>query len=284
LIGAAASALVLGPILLGLNNAATVYVPVEKVAPGLRAPTGVELAMSEEISGPQAKADSRTFKVWQKLDEAGGPAGKYLVDESGAAAWLVDPGVNGVYKVRPDGSEVRKYDAPKATLMSYIIKGILDRKLPWALVLFGVMISVVLELCGVGSLAFAVGVYLPISSSSPLFVGGLVRWLVDRRMRHQLRAHNLDEQQLTAEGDKSPGVLLASGYIAGGAIAGIIIAFIAGALGGVDTAITKWADARNPFFAGLNSDWLALLPFAMLTLFLYLVGRQLLLRSRNQTG
>jgi uncharacterized oligopeptide transporter (OPT) family protein len=48
-----------------------------------------------------------------------------------------------VHKTRPDGSEVRKYDAPKATLMSYIIKGILDRKLPWALVLFGVMISVV---------------------------------------------------------------------------------------------------------------------------------------------
>ncbi|HEU0038651.1 MAG TPA: OPT/YSL family transporter, partial [Verrucomicrobiae bacterium] len=160
LIGAAASALVLGPILLGLNNAATVYVPAAQVAPGLRAPAGVELTQSEKISGPQAKDDSRTFKVWQKTDDAGGPAGKYLVDESGAAAWLMDPGVNGVHKTRPDGSEVRKYDAPKATLMSYIIKGILDRKLPWALVLFGVMISVVLELCGVGSLAFAVGVYL----------------------------------------------------------------------------------------------------------------------------
>jgi putative OPT family oligopeptide transporter len=281
LIGAAASALVLGPILLGLNNAATVYVPAAQVAPGLRAPAGEELTQSEKISGPQAREDSRAFKVWHKTDEAGGPAGKYLMDQTGAAAWLVDPGVNGVHKTRPDGTEVRKYDAPKATLMSYIIKGILDRKLPWALVLFGVMISIVLELCGVGSLAFAVGVYLPISSSAPLFVGGLVRWLVDRRMRHQLREHKLDEHQLTAEGDKSPGVLLASGYIAGGAIAGILIAFIAGALGGVDTAITKWAEAANPFFAGAKSDLLALLPFLLLTGFLYFVGRGALLSPRK---
>ena len=103
------------------------------------------------------------------------------------------PGHQRHHKTRPDGTEVRKFDAPKATLMTYIIKGILDRQLPWALVLFGVMIAVVLELCGVSSLAFAVGVYLPLSSSAPIFVGGLVRWLVDRRMRHELREHKLDE-------------------------------------------------------------------------------------------
>jgi putative OPT family oligopeptide transporter len=284
LIGAAASALVLGPILLGLNNAATVYVPAGKVAPELRVPASLKLDQTELLSTRHFKPNTNQFYVWHKTDEIGGPEGKYLVDANRKPVWYVDPGINGKILRDEDGTPIRKYDAPKATLMSYIIKGILDRKLPWALVLFGVMISVVLELCGVGSLAFAVGVYLPISSSSPLFVGGLVRWLVDRRMRHQLREHNLDEQQLTAEGDKSPGVLLASGYIAGGAIAGIIIAFIAGALGGVDTKITKWAEAANPFFAGAKSDWLALLPFAVLTLLLYLVGHGLLLRSRNQTG
>src|SRR5205085_10523652 len=139
-------------------------------------------------------------------------------------------------------------------LMSYIIKGILDRQLPWALVLFGVMISLVLEMSGIPSLAFAVGVYLPISSSAPLFVGGMVRWLVDRRMRHSLREHNLDEAQLTAEGDKSPGVLLASGYIAGGAIAGIIIAFVQGVTIKFDTKITAWAEASNQFYGGPNAD------------------------------
>jgi hypothetical protein len=163
--------------------------------------------------------------------------------------------------------------------MSYIIKGILDRRLPWALVLFGVMIAVVLELCGVSSLAFAVGVYLPISASAPIFIGGLVRWVVDRHMRHDLREHKLDETQLAAESDKSPGVLLASGYIAGGAIAGILIAFVAGALGKMDSAITKWADANNPFFSGVHSDWLALIPFAALIGFLYQVARGRLLKS-----
>jgi len=273
LIGATASALVLGPILLQLNRAATVYVPVAKVAPGLHAPPGVNLATPEKLTGSQSAADPREFKVWQKTDEVGGPAGKYLVDDTGAAVWLVDPGINGQFNTRPDGSEVRKYDAPKATLMSYIIKGILDRQLPWSLVLFGVMISVTLELCGVGSLAFAVGVYLPISSSAPLFVGGLIRWLVDRKRRRDLREHQLSEEQLTAEGDKSPGVLLASGYIAGGAIAGILIAFVQGVTTGFDTRISKWSEAVNPFFRGAHADWLALLPFVVLCGLLYWVGR-----------
>jgi uncharacterized oligopeptide transporter (OPT) family protein len=145
LIGAAASALVLGPILLGLNANATVYVPATQVAPGLHAPTNAVFGKTEKIMGPQAEADAKSYRVWQKTDMAGGPEGKYLVDDSGAAVWLVDPGINGTFRTRPDGTEVRKFDAPKATLMSYIIKGILDRRLPWALVLFGVMIAVVLE-------------------------------------------------------------------------------------------------------------------------------------------
>src|SRR5262249_10890485 len=157
----------------------------------------------------------REYRVWQKTHELGGPAGKYLVDSSGAAVWLVDPGINGNYKTRPDGTEVAKFVAPKATLMSYIIKGMLDRKLPWALVLFGIMIAFVLELSGVSSLAFAVGVYLPFSPSTPIFVGGLLRWLVDSLRRRELRIQNLDEAQLAADSDRSPGVLLASGYIAG---------------------------------------------------------------------
>ena len=284
LLGTAASALLIGPILLGLNAASTVYVPVEQVAPGLRAPTDAKLSGLEKLRGPQAGEDEQSYRVWQKTDTTGGPAGKYLVNDSGAAVWLVDPGINGAYKARPDGTQVRKFDAPKATLMSYIIKGILDRKLPWALVLFGVMIAIVLELCGVSSLAFAVGVYLPISSSAPIFVGGLVRWCVDRRMRQRLHHQNLKEAELVAESDKSPGVLLASGYIAGGAIAGIIIAFIAGALERTDAAITRWAEASNPFFAGANSDWLALLPFAALTLFLYFVGKEALLAAKSRNS
>src|SRR5436190_11998116 len=79
LIGAAASALVLGNVLLTLNSAATVYVPVSQMAPGLRAPAGAMLSAKEKLTGPQAETDANTYRVWQKTDAAGGAPGKYLV-------------------------------------------------------------------------------------------------------------------------------------------------------------------------------------------------------------
>src|SRR5205085_2485609 len=143
--------------------------------------------------------------------------------------YLVDPAINGVHRFDAKGKPAqKKYDAPKATLMSYIIKGILNHKLPWGLVLLGVMISLTLEMSGIPSLAFAVGVYLPLSSSSPIFIGGMIRWLSDLYVRKKNQGRNLTEDQLTAEGDKSPGLLMASGYIAGGAIAGIFYAMMQG--------------------------------------------------------
>jgi uncharacterized oligopeptide transporter (OPT) family protein len=273
LFGALVSALVLGPILLRLNDSATTYVRAAEVAPaGLRVDPSTLPGQRERPPEAQVGGATRDYLVWHKTDTAGGPPGRYLVDETGTAAWLADPGINGVYTKRADGSEVRKFDAPKATLMSYIIKGILDRRLPWGLVIFGALIAVVLEMAGIPSLAFAVGVYLPISSSSPILVGGLVRWLVDRRRRPALVARGLGEEQITAEGDKSPGVLMASGYIAGGAIAGILIAFMAGVLGPLDAVLTKWATAHNPFFHGPSSDLLALVPFALLVALLLASG------------
>ncbi len=273
LFGALLSALVLGPILLQLNDAATVYVPASQVA---RAAIGTDPAKlspkRESLKGVQAKDDTKSYRAWHKLDNVDGPEGKYLVDDAGVAVWYVDPGINGTISTRPDGSEVRKFDAPKATLMSYIIKGILDRHLPWGLVLFGVMIAVVLEMSGIPSLAFAVGVYLPLSSSAPILVGGMVRALVDRGKRRDLAHLELTDEQLQAEGDKSPGVLMASGYIAGGAIAGIVIAYMAGVMAPIDQALQHWAEASNPFFAGPWSDLLALLPFAAITGLLVFTG------------
>jgi len=281
MIGALVSALLLGPVLLKLNDSATVYVPVAQVAPaGLHVAVGT-LPKMETLTGPQARGDAHAYHVWQKTDDQGGPAGRYLVNDAGAAVWLVDPGINGAYNTRPDGTTVRKFDAPKATLMSYIIKGILDRKLPWALVLLGVMIAVVLQLSFLPALAFAVGVYLPLSSSSPIFFGGLVRWFVDRQTRKQASHAELTEAQFNEESDKSSGVLLASGYIAGGAIAGIIIAFLAGVLDRFDAALAAWSTAHNPFFDGPNSDLLSMLPFAALCIFLYLVGRDKLLAPKK---
>jgi len=275
LIGALLSALVLGPILLKLNEAATIYVPIAQAAPGgLSTDVSKLPAAREHLRGVQAKDDPRPYRVWQKTDDVGGPSGRYLVDDAGRAVWLVDPGINGAFHKRPDGTDVRKFDAPKATLMSYIIRGILDRHLPWGLVLFGVMIAVVLEMCSIPSLAFAVGVYLPLSSSSPIFIGGVVRWLVDRHRRRSPEARHMSEAELVADADKSPGVLMASGYIAGGAIAGILIAFMAGVLEKTDASLTTWATAHNPFFDGPRADLLALIPFAVITLLLLAVGTE----------
>ncbi len=285
LAGALASALALGPILLSLNDSATVYVPVAQVgaaASSTTVATNGWTAPSDQlgrlpvgrITGPQARTDPHSYRVFHKLDDVGGPAGRYLVNESGEPMYLVDPGINGTHRVRPDGTVVAKFAAPKATLMSYIIKGILSRQLPWTLVILGAMIAGVLEMCGIPSLAFAVGVYLPLSSSAPIFVGGVVRWLVDRVVRRRFVGRELSEAELIAETDKSPGVLVASGYIAGGAIAGIGIAFMAGALTGFNQRVNDWMTAHNPFFDGPYSDALALIPFAALIGGLYLVGRR----------
>jgi putative OPT family oligopeptide transporter len=271
MIGALCSALALGPILLALNQAATVYVP-QAPAAAVMTPAAAAALPAEALKGSQHGQDAAVYHVWQKSDPSGGAATRYLVRNDGTAAYLVDPGINGHVKVRPDGTTVTKYDAPKATLMSYIIKGILSQQLPWALVLLGVMIAVVLEMCAIPALPFAVGVYLPISSSLPIFVGGAVRWLVDRRGRNLAHTADMTEAELVAESDRSPGVLMASGYIAGGAIAGIGIAFSAGVLGNFDRDITKTMEAINPFFGGAHADLLSVLPFLALMALLFRSG------------
>jgi hypothetical protein len=110
----------------------------------------------------------------------------------------------------------------------------------------------------------------------------MVRWLVDRYLKMKFRHKNLSETELTAEGDKSPGVLLASGYIAGGAITGILIAAkeMVGPLAVIGHRIEEWQTAHNPFLSGPYADLLALIPFVLISLVLYLVGGDLLLVPR----
>jgi putative OPT family oligopeptide transporter len=105
--------------------------------------------------------------------------------------------------------------APQATLMSTIITGLLNQNLPWGLVLVGIFIAITVELCGVHSLSFAVGLYLPIATTAPIFVGGLVRGWVDHKTRVQ-------------ESELGAGTLFSSGLIAGGSIAGILFAILVG--------------------------------------------------------
>jgi hypothetical protein len=234
------------------------------------------------LSGPLKNTDTNEYFVWHRQDPSGGNAEKYLVDSTGRLVYFVDPAINGAYKYLPNGQKLTKFDAPKATLMSYIIKGILGGKLPWGLVLLGAFIAIVLEMSAIPSLAFAVGVYLPLASSAPIFIGGMVRLLVDKWIAKKYAGMNLTEDQLTAEGDKSPGVLMASGYIAGGAIAGIVIAFLAGvpAMGNFNDTIEKWSK-HNVFFEGPHADLYSLIPFAVLIVLLYLTGREAILAHRR---
>ena len=167
--------------------------------------------------------------------------------------------------------------------MSYIIKGILSGQLPWGLVLLGVMTAVVLELSGIPSLAFAVGMYLPLSSSSPIFVGGMVRYGVDRYLRGKPENQNLTEDEMNAKTDQSPGVLLSSGYIAGATLAGVVYSFL-NLSSGMTTRFQhfeEWATVNNPFFEGPYSDLLGLIPLLALCVFLYLVGREVLFRPKR---
>lgn len=294
LIGALASALVLGPILLQLNSSASVYLPRVSSEPAAGEGAGgamhqvenwpASLHFERSELGSRESYEGKEYWVYHHTADDAGSAVKYLVDDGGTPQFLVDPGINGTHNYTADGQPAPdKFDAPKATLMSYIIKGILNQQLPWGLVLLGVMIALTLEMSGISSLAFAVGVYLPLSSSSPIFIGGMIRWLVDRYIRKKHKGKNLSEDELVAEGDKSPGVLMASGYIAGGAIAGILIAFMAGVpvLKAFSDRLEDSSELSNPFFAGPSSDLLACLPFIGIMLLLWMVGRELILAPKS---
>jgi len=119
-----------------------------------------------------------------------------------------------------------KYPAPQATLMATLIKGIQSQNLDWQYVFVGIFLAVVMELCGIKSLSFAVGAYLPLSTTLPIAIGGAIKGLVDLKKKKE----NLNA---TAEDDElGKGSLFATGLVAGGAVAGVIIAFVSGSEGG----------------------------------------------------
>ncbi len=262
LIGASVSALVIGATLQLFNDVRTVY--AARSFPGVVV-DATQFEQREPLRGPDAKRDAATYNVVHLTAEEtppGVPPGRYLVDDAGAIRYLVDPGINGVVTQRDDGTPVQKFDAPKARLMSLVIDGILTQKLPWGLVGIGAFIALTLELAGISSLPFAVGVYLPISASTPIFAGGVVRWLVDRRRRRS-----------DTESDSSPGVLAASGMIAGGAVCGTLLALLAGASEELSRSL-----AFGTGSALATSDLAALAAFGLLGAWLWGVGREKLLK------
>ncbi len=262
LIGALTSAIVIGYSLKLLNDASTVY---SKKVPDFVVQDMSQLKVKQTVMGPEKAQDAAEYFVYQVTEQSEASVlsvlspGKYLVNDQGKVTYVVDPGINGNLNKRDDGTSVTKYEAPKARLMSLIIDGILTQKLPWGLVLLGVALALVLELCGISALPFAVGVYLPISASAPIFVGGIVRHLVDRKQKGQTEA----------EAETGPGVLFSSGLIAGGAIAGILLA-----LTQIMNGVSEKLDFSKAMGVLAESDLFSLGVFLAAALVLYIVGRK----------
>jgi putative OPT family oligopeptide transporter len=151
--------------------------------------------------------------------------------------------------------------APQATLMATVIKGLLDQQLPWGLVIAGMGIAAMVELCGISSLAFAVGAYLPLSTTSPIFMGGLIKLIADKFNKKK------------EDAEIGPGALFSSGLIAGGALTGILVAIFMGTNIGNDASgnpvslmskiNTGWGNAM-----GATGDIIGLVAFLVLSLLL----------------
>jgi putative OPT family oligopeptide transporter len=199
-----------------------------------------------EIKSKARGLDDKLYHV--AMVKEGESARTFYVDDTGVAKYEeVTTG--------PDS----KFDAPKAQLMAILVDGVLTRKLPWSLIMIGVFISILLEIVGISALPFAVGMYLPFSTSATIFAGGAVRTLVGRATRGRRSA---------TEEESGPGVLYSSGLIAGSAVAGLLIAIPQGL--GKDRAINlvqylpAWFEENN---------LTALVMFGLLAASLYYVGR-----------
>jgi putative OPT family oligopeptide transporter len=267
LVGALSSALLLWIPIVMLNDAGTIF--AKRSFPEVQF-SQQDYDGREKLRGPDKDRDSGEYNVVRLREPRGAiPAGKYLADETGHIVYLEDPGINGQLSKRDNGEEVKsKFSAPKPVLMSFIIEGIMSQKLPWGLVLIGVFISIVLELCGLSSLAFAVGVYLPVSTSTPIMVGGIVRHLVDRTAKRKMSE---------AEAESGPGVLFSSGLIAGASVTGTILAMLQ--LSEPTREFLRKINVTETLGWFASSDLVAFLLFLGLAAILYLVAHETLLKG-----
>ena len=154
-------------------------------------------------AGTRAGLDGVEYRIARSGGRSDIPDGTYLVDQTGRVRYRVQEGI---------GSATAP--APQATLMSLVTKGILTQQLPWGFVLLGAFTSILMEIIGVPALAFAVGMYLPLEATTPVFIGGLARKLVEWKRGTE------------GESDAGPGVLYSSGLVAGGSIIGLAAAFL----------------------------------------------------------
>ncbi len=222
LIGAVTSALVIGLTMLALNRAGVHYTKA-----GIPADAVVVVpndAPTENPGRPYNTGDWLDANEYRIVHVRAGDydklkPGRYLVTAQGKPVYRTDVPISREEKKMDNGEDAPKeFTAPQPRLFANIIDGILGGTLQWSLIIAGALIAITLELCGVSALPVAVGMYLSLASSMPIFIGGMLRLVADK-----LRG----KPKTDAESETSPGVLLASGYIAGGTLCGLIIAFFA---------------------------------------------------------
>ena len=220
-------------------------------------------APADELKGTEIGKDGKSYRVWWVLNPRPGvQPGKYLVDESLDARELVDPGIGGRITEDADGNELTKFTPAQPQLFATLIQGIMARDLPWGLIIIGAVLAIVMQLCGVSALAFAVGVYLPLSTTLPIFVGGMVRKVVDKARRFT------DE-----EADMSPSTLMSTGLIAGGSLAGMCGASLV-YCGGLKKRLdfSKLTAGSETYWISVIMENLPLIAFSIMVAVLLAVG------------
>jgi OPT family oligopeptide transporter len=247
--------------------------------------TGKDKAVTGSIDDPHR------FTLLNAIGSATLPDGKYLLN----------PATQKIEILWTQGIGSEDAAAPQGKLMATVINGILTRKLPWSLVLLGVALVLVVELLGVRSLTFAVGAYLSIATTLAIFVGGVMRWMVDRALVHaHARARAAANPEildpatglpvptsvtppLDSESEISPGSLYASGLIAAGGIVGLLgivvklyeswVEFSSNAtIHGLPKSIPRFPASFSAHSTG--HDWTSIAMFALLAFSLYYFARK----------
>jgi len=160
-----------------------------------------------------------------------------------------------------------KYPAPQGTLMATLVKGILSFNLDWQFVLVGMFIAIVMELCGIKALSFAIGIYLPLSTTLPIFIGGAIRGIVEWRQKQKKIVVAAEEEDL------GKGNLFATGLVAGGALAGVLVALLS-SIDSVSAKLDAW-NAEHGLTAYLGTEgykWLGVILFAVMSIILYRIA------------
>jgi uncharacterized oligopeptide transporter (OPT) family protein len=262
LVGAITSAAVIGVTMLLLNDGKTHYTNKPEYVPQGVKLTHVPSDAPTQRAGKPHQDDTNTYRrvyIRKGEEPAGVSAGWYLVDDDGYLRYRIDVPIDRKVETMDDDNKApEEFKAPQPALFALLIKGILGGELEWPLILGGALIAIALELMGISSLPVAVGMYLGLGTATPVFVGGMVRWMSDR-----LRGVSASE----AETETSPGVLLSSGYIAGGTLCGLLIGFLVMPLGEEALRLVS-----KEYASGEIAKLLSVVLFAVLGAFLLYIG------------